>query len=416
MCPGATFPPPPGPALLGSHCARLHARYSVTDILAAAEGKDNMQITDVRFSFSQVETLAEPLAARPAPAIPRQFLLNQAEFEQELRKALDFDPNALELPWHDKFGKLFWFHYLEGRFGRALAFNHCWRQLVPLLDPNVGSLEAPWLGEDGDAEIRAHYFPWGIGVIVDVRAVGSWSPGKLVDDVAFKVRKDANFDWTFSGKTQSLPMNTLISKVIDLLRQRAYGLEAAPGTPGSVFSIVTVLDGKKATSDDAIADQSKMHRVLDALVSWSPQWKKTKLDAIANRAIEIKSSLAPPGHMLYGGKRGRAVWFPGSFPASAHVSAAGLRCYHRNLSAAALQTESLCSFAREAVTRANRGTPIGAESATYANCAKLTAGILGRLYGAAGTTYRSRTVRDQIDRNYLADVNALRGAVNMTPL
>jgi hypothetical protein len=183
-----------------------------------------------------------------------------------------------------------------------------------------------------------------------------------------------------------------------------------------MFSIVTVLDAEKADADTAPKGQSKLHRALDAFVSWSPYWKKAKLDSIEDRAIRIKQSLAPPGHLLYGGSRGRAVWFPGGFPSSSRNPKGSLDCYHQNLAAAALQTESLCALARSAANRLAAGETIGAQSVTYGSCAKLAAGILGRLYGGHAGTYKSRSARNQIEDSYLADVNALRQAVRMPAL
>jgi hypothetical protein len=62
------------------------------------------------------------------------------------------------------------------------------------------------------------------------------------------------------------------------------------------------------------------------------------------------------------------------------------------------------------------GQTLGDFAVTHANCMRLVAGILGRLYGGTLDTYRSHSVRDQIKRTYLDSVNAVRSAVGMPAL
>jgi len=372
-----------------------------------------MVITNVRFAFIQVESLADPLAARKPPDIPFAFLLNQAAYEAALADAIQAKGPRL-LPWYNDAGKLFWYYYLERKSEFDVTFKEAWRGLVPLHEPSAGTASAPWL-DASSVDIRQYLYPWGLGVVIDVHVRGKWSLEEVVE-LGLEVRASGKYDWDANGKAVSVTLNALMNEVIGALRAKAYGPKPPASQAVEMFSIVTVLDAEKAKADVPVADQSKHHRALDALVSWSPQWKTKKLDKIQERSIETKSALAAPGHVLYGGRRGRVVWFPGSFPSSGPTESEGLRCYHQNLAASALQTESLCALTASAAARLAAGQSLGAQSVSYKNCAQLAAGILGRLHGGDKTTYRSHTLRDHIRRTYLTEVNAVRKAFTMSDL
>lgn len=372
-----------------------------------------MVITNIRFAFIEVETLADPLAAVAAPVIPYAFLLNQAGYERALDDAINLR-GSRHTPWDDDYGKLFWYYYLERKREFSVTFKEAWRGLIPLWEPADGVVTAPWLN-DATIGIRPLFYPWGVAAIIEVHARGRWTLDKAVA-LGLKVRTTGKYDWTSEGKTTPLSMNGLMSAVLGEARRRAYGPAAAAGQGAEMFSVVSVLDAEKADADVPVADQSTLHRALDAVVSWSPVWKKTQLEPLAARAIQIKQSLAAPGHVLYGGSRGRAVWFPAGFPSSSRTLQGSLDCYHQNLTASTLQTESLCALARSAAARLAAGQPIGTQSLTYKACAQLAAGILGRLHGGNPGTYRSRSVQRQINERYLPDVNALRQSFKLSPL
>jgi len=372
-----------------------------------------MVITDTRFAFIEVETLADPLAAVAAPTIPLAFLLNEAAYQAALNDAVE-RKGTRRMPWDDDFGKLFWYYYLERTLQFHVTFNDAWRGLVPLREPSVGVAKAAWLG-DGEVIVHGYLYPWGVAAIIDVGARGRWSLDKAVE-LGLKVRTSGKYDWTADGTTVSLSMNGLMSQVLGVLRERAHGAKAPAGKAGEMCSVVTVLDAEKTTDDTAVADQSKLHRVLDAFVSWSPHYKKTALDKIADRTIRIKQALAPPGHVLYRGRRGRAVWFPAGFPSSSVDPKGSPLCYHQNLAASMLQTESLCALARSAADRLATGQTLGAQSVTYYNCSQLAAGILGRLHGGYSGTYKSRSIRSHIQDDYLTEVNAVRKAFKQSEL
>jgi hypothetical protein len=152
---------------------------------------------------------------------------------------------------------------------------------------------------------------------------------------------------------------------------------------------------------------------------WMQWWAGTRsgktFSPVPLRITPSRSSSPPPGHILYGGRRGRVVWFPGNFIGVAAYEHT-LACYHQNLTMASLQTESLCRMAKDAADLVINNQPLSNCSVAYRTCAQLSAGILGRLYGGTFDTYRSNSVRDQIQRMYQNDVTALRTEFRMGPL
>jgi hypothetical protein len=372
-----------------------------------------MVITHIRFAFIEVETHADALAAVAAPQIPLAFLLNEAAYQAQLADAV-MVKGAYRMPWYDDFGKLFWYYFLERKSEFWVTFNEAWRGLVPLLQPNLGEADANWL-DDGEIDVRGHLYPWGVAAIIDVHARGRWTLAKAVE-LALQARTSGTYQWTAAGKTSSLTMNALMSHVLTTLREHAHGAKAAAGKAREMCTAVTVLDAEKAPDDVPVKDQGPLHRGLDAFVSFSPHWKKTPLVAITDRAIRLKQVLAPPGHILYGGRRGRAVWFPAGFPSSSAEPKGSPHCYHQNLAASMLHTESLCALVQSAAARLAAGQTIGAQSVTYQNCVRLAAGIIGRLHGGNAGTYKSRSVRSHIQDDYLGDLNAVRKSLKLTEL
>jgi hypothetical protein len=358
-----------------------------------------MVVNKLKLSFVQIQTLIAPLASLGAQKIPYQFLLSTPLYKAEIGRAVS-GQSAHHLPWDDGEGgegTLFWFYYLEKKRIWKIAPDDAWRGLVPLRCDLDATVSAAWV--PGTVALRGYLYPWGIAVVVDVQATGPWSLEQAVD-LAFQIRSKGTFDWTRGAETTALHLNALLDRGIATLRTTAYGEESESGQAGEVFSVVTVLDGAEIDAEVPVEDGKELHKALDAWSGWNPYWKKNQPKPLTGAVIEIKQS--PPGHLLYGGRRGRVVWFPAAFGAD------GLECYHGNLVAATLQTESLCRLADGVAKRLATGQTMGEFSVTCTNCTRLAAGILGRLYGGSFDTYRSHSVRDQIKRTYLDAVNTAR--------
>ena len=121
--------------------------------------------------------------------------------------------------------------------------------------------------------------------------------------------------------------------------------------------------------------------------------------------VSIKKS-APTSHLVYGTRRGRAVWFPELF-LSADEGVQSLGCYHRNLTLLSMQIESLSGLLAEVDRRITQGKvlPQG-----VVQCAKQAARLLETLYNGKDATYgeeatyRSGSARAQLERNDLVPI------------
>lgn len=347
-----------------------------------------------------------PLSSLTPPNIPFSFLLSGPLFEKQFTQALQ-NVGACVTPWRKGYGKLFWSYYV--RQGQS-STKDLWRALVPL-SYEVAVRVTPDR-PDEKARARVYLYPWGIGLVLDISASGEWDLAQAVT-LALAIRKSRQFHLELNGTSKDVALNGLVDSILDHVRSACYGNGAAKGQKGELFSVVTVLDGTGVDPTQPIAGGSKTHQALDALVGWSALWESIQPGPIAGSTIAIKQS--PPGHIVYGGRRGRVVWFPGSFVSVAAYEHT-LSCYHQNLTMASLQTESLCRMAKDAADLLINNQPLSDYSVAYRTCAQLAAGILGRLYGGTFDTYRSHSVRDQIERMYKNYVIALRTGLGMGTL
>jgi hypothetical protein len=104
----------------------------------------------------------------------------------------------------------------------------------------------------------------------------------------------------------------------------------------------------------------------------------------------LEADLKPPqsARVLYCQPRARTVWYPDLFTDSTSGSHS-LACYHQNLTLLSQQVELLGALVR--LTAAELAQGHQPKTETHANCARFAGGILGRLRGAADSTYRSRS-------------------------
>lgn len=309
--------------------------------------------------------------------------------------------------WQKGYGKLFWFYYIGKT---SPTTKDLWRALVPLSYEVDLRVTASW--PNGKVWIRPYLYPWGIGLVADIAANGLMDLDEAVK-FAFDIRKSLKFRVAGNQVSPNATLTGLIDLVFDHIRTAVYGADITKGQKSELFSIVTVLDADGAVPVQAITNEGDIHRALEAMTGWNPLYKSIELTPLAETAIPIKKS--PPGHVLYGGRRGRVVWFPGNFSSVAPYVHT-LSCYHKNLTMASLQTESLCRLATDAADALATDLSLANFSVDYRDCAKLAAGTLGRLYGGMFDTYRSNSIRDQIQRMYKDAVNVVRKHYDMMPL
>jgi hypothetical protein len=229
--------------------------------------------------------------------------------------------------------------------------------------------------------------------------------------LAFKVRKTEKLDVRWDdGTVELLNLDMFAGKALPKLRAAAFGPAAvAQSSSAAPFTICTFINAEGVDPNLPTPENAEVHRALEAVTGWRNTWQHDVPTELTKASLKIKGTT--PSHVLYASKRGRAVWFPAYF----NRNVRSLSCYHRNLSFASLQTESLSSLVVETWKLLAKGKPL--VSATHRACAKSAAGILGRLYGGDGSTYRSQSCQCQIEQNGLVyPVNAVRDYFNMPKL
>ena len=352
----------------------------------------DIQIKGMKLSFVQVELLAEPLRSWQPSAIPMSFLLSGPLFELQTKQALK-GVKPYSVPWGKHHGKFFWLAYLNTNSPSTKDF---WHFMVPL--GYEYDLPVSGLWPNGAVKLRAFLYPWGIGLVVDCGVTCSLRRDDAVA-LAQNIRRSPLFRMTPPKGAQTVPLESLINFSLDQIRAAAYGATAKKGGTDRLFSVVTVIDADGGDETQPVPEGKKLHHFLEGLVGWEAKWDTVVLDPLKDSTVKIKKS--PPGHVLYAGRRGRAVWFPGNFRSTAGAKPTTLVCYHQNLTMASLQTESLGRLVKDGSALLDGGRALNGFSFAYGDCCRLVAGILGRLYGGKDI-YRSNSLRRQI-QDYCQD-------------
>jgi hypothetical protein len=375
-----------------------------------------MAINHAQLSFIWTETVLDLLQDRPPHAAQFVFLGRRYSFAPVFDRAGKervsmgtLTPTILQRPWPKPTGQRFWTSYLEQRRPAKLSGDQAWKNLVPFRANFPFALQAPWL--TGFITVEAFFYPHGQALIITVKTQTALSLHDAVD-LAFKVRRGERFNLQTPEQSCGFSLDTLADTILDRTRTSAFG----PGVEGrrlalEPFSIFTVISATDVPVADVVVNGSEVHRALEALTNWRNTWRDDTLPALSQKTLPTQDP-HPVSHLLYVGKRGRTIWFPALFTASGPVSS--LTCYHRNLVFASLQVESLAGLTRETAKQISTGPAL---TSAHAECARNAAGILGRLYGAHSSTYRSWSPHRHIDDNELAvEINNVRSYFSMPSL
>ncbi len=264
--------------------------------------------------------------------------------------------------------------------------------------------------------LETFFYPHGLAFVITVSVkVKKNTPFSLREAVetAFNIKQKKIFKKQDENPYELLSLDEIADKCLADHHQYSIGTEKLINSNRTTtpFTIFTFVEGNEIDPMIPIFELEEVHRALEAVTKWQPTWLNDSLDSLDKTSIKIRS--APPSHILYGNTRGRAVWFPALFiPQTSPCRT--LSCFHRNLTLASLQVESLGSLVSITARELEKGIPLVGD---YRNCAKNAAGILGRLYGGVKSTYRSWSPHIQIDQNQLVeDINNVRDFFNMNPL
>lgn len=349
---------------------------------------------------------------RFADAIKEQIAMRQAN----LRPSGELAP-----PWPAPVGHHFWMYYLRKRTLDDVSGQKAWEALVPfrVRPPFKVQAAAPIDRVLSEGYAYPHGFAW----VLTMECSGAFSPDQFVD-TAQNLRRTTQFTVRRSGGSEQYSPEVLTSKALQWLRTAIFGSSVSAGTPLSVdpFTVLTVLQATGNEAETCVQPNGIVHRILEAVSKWRPTRigdtppELSTVDIGRFRQSPESGGDPPRGsarRIIYGRERGRAVWFSDSFlpPAPGEREYHLLGCYHRNLMFASLQGESLLGLL--AVTaQANDRLPNWQDK-----CAKNAARRVGWLYGGVRWTYRTSSLRAQVEQQDLGKtVNAVRARYGMAPL
>jgi hypothetical protein len=371
-----------------------------------------IKIHEIRLSCIWVETFLD-LLRDPAPQTDLAFLGRDLTYMQYV-DALStgrVGPQGLRLPWLEE-KPCFWTSYLEQPNLEKVGGTKAWKSLMPLLGEVPVRVKAAWLPKLSRFDLKAYFYPHGLAFIFNAFCLGDFTLSEALQ-TAFQIHRTGNLEveWQ-AGGSQSLNLQSLGHKVLDILRAKALGISATPRVISEPFTVVTVVRGEGVDPIQPIPQGGVIHRALEALTTWRPDYETVNLPDLDDKVcLPIRESAA--GHVLYYHNRGRAVWFPALFTKK-DQRLHSLSCFHRNLVAASQQVESLGGLAVATADDLRQSRPL---MAPQHFCAGKAVDILGRFYGKAFKTYRSASPRYQMEQNGLVDpVNAVRAFFNRPPL
>lgn len=371
-----------------------------------------IEIQDLRLTFIWADTTLEVLAGHaPAESVAAQ--LSRRSTYGQLFDALQQGqiPHGLQLPWLRQGRQFFWIHYLNCRTLDDLNGDQAWKTLLPLRYNVRARIHPPdtvthFIGE-------AYLYPYGLALVLSLHLEGNFTLEEAAMS-SLQLRRGLKFELLGSGETsEPVSLDMLGDRLLRHTRQTMYGVTTDVGIQATKpFTVVTVVKANNVDPTAPLEENGDIHRALDAWAAWSQTWQYDQRPSLPKACVPLRSR-APLGHVVYGGTRGRVVWFPAHFlPQSKPIHA--LNCYHRNLTFLSLQIESLANFTVETAQHLKANQPL---SNIHEQCARYAAGILGRLYGGAETTYQSRSAYRHIEDNtWLDAINTVRAEFGMEGL
>ncbi|HYH80255.1 MAG TPA: hypothetical protein VEX86_10670 [Longimicrobium sp.] len=345
-----------------------------------------VRVRDCLASMVWVKTAPEGQRHRPRPRF--SFLAREPEYGDafaslEGRKGV---PLGLAVPWSA--GDRFWDLYTARPPGSSRA-EVAWRRGLPMLRHAPVKLAGPG---GGYATTALYIYPHGLGLVLQVRLRGNLTLAETAT-----AARDLRYDrQVLNGR--SLPPDLLASSVLDAVGREVWGDETPlAGGGGEPFAVFTVVQATGADPKAAVEEGGEVHRFLDKVTGWYDRDRDP--DPLESCRI---SSPRRDGHLLYGRRRSRCVWFPEHFdvPVPGEVRHS-LSHYHRNLTCASLQTESLGQYACRADDDLRAPGYLSIPQRAYV---RHVIGSIDRLNaGRPEDTYRSRSPARQLTDNGVID-------------
>jgi hypothetical protein len=382
-----------------------------------AAGPLQVRVKDLRLSFVWVETVLDSFRSRPAAADREEsefdFLKLDYRYERTFEEVLQGGSGRenLEPPWRDhESPQRFWTYYLgEPAQLSEVTGRRAYKSLVPLRGRVPVKLGFPAHLPISRHTVEAFYYPHGLALVI----TASWNDIDLTlseaTGLAIELQSTRQLEYRWRNERREyLPLREIARRTLTKLRKNAFlPRSTAEARSASPFTVLTVVKG--CGVDPAVATSSEIYRQLQAAIA-GRRIGGTSEEEFRKSRLDVKSP-ASQGDLLYGLRRGRAIWFPSLFTHRGQTLHS-LGCYHRNLVFASLQVESLGMLISETVKQRQNGKDY--HSPDHRDCARQAAAILGRLHEGDYRTYRSWSCRAQIEHNNLKkSVNEIRGFFDM---
>jgi hypothetical protein len=305
-------------------------------------------------------------------------------------------PNVFDarfsFPWAYPVGQHFWMRYLHRGTMSKLKGPDAWSALVPIRE-RLGPVTA----DNANALViaEAFYYPFGIGLMFTVRIRRSIDLAASVDEL-YRLTHVTSYSLPIDGTVVAGRPAQLAPDVFALLQSSRFGNDGEVVAPlVDAFSVCTVVQAdEEAASQAPLNPAGPIAPALHGLASWSPTWRK---DPPAKPSDYLEQEPGSPASgLIYLAHRGRAVWLPELF-APEMEARHSLSCYHRNLAFASLTADALSSLLMQTNMRLGPGGSLFDLTQDNRDCVQNGAARLSALYLGSPFTYKSKTVRLQID-------------------
>lgn len=354
-----------------------------------------IKISDLRLSWIWTEVFPDLLLNNSEIVSRFTGLGTQDGYSNTHEKAKKRE-DGLSLPWttlkEKRCPQFFWQYYLENRDPKEITAKEAWRKLVPIREALRWTTEAAWL--PGQLRLECFHYPHGLALAVTVRIAKELLLDAMLQK-AIEVSSHGQFDVEWSGFVRQLSLSALASEALNHFRKQTFGPQTKQGLRSSKpFTVATVIQGTNVDKNAWVQENGAIHRALYALCHWDKGYDSVQLPSLDDNQLGIRAH--PAGHVLYRSRTGRTVWFPDAFLPRPFEKKTSMSCYHRNLTFASIQTESLARLMVLARDHLISNTTLLPSMETVI---KSAAGILGRMYGRDPTTYCSSSPAAQLEDN-----------------
>jgi hypothetical protein len=340
-----------------------------------------VRVQEYQISLIWTRTVPEKWRYRPRPGYG--FLAREQAYRDVFlqAEASTGKPSGFTVPWVPQ--DRFWGRYAV-RSDMTSRGELAWRWSLPLFREQKVELK---LGssQSGFSRWGLYLYPHGLTLVLRLRRRGDLPLAAAATQAReLRYARPAWFE-------REVPLDQVASSVLATAGAEVWGSECRMASGSAEpFSVFTVIRASGTSWEKPVEEGGELHRFLDQVAGWYDRHRDPGSLAASRVSTERRD-----GHILYGHRRSRCVWFPEHY--ETEDVRFSLAHYHRNLTFASLQTESLgqylCHAAEELGERGYLSIP---EKAYAQHVVRSLERLRG---GRPEETYRSRSPQRQMDDN-----------------